>query len=167
MKFATIPCCCGGTECFVCQSGTTPAAWQVTPSGVLGGFNPLCCNDCDAWNQPFTIPWQQTGAFDGAPACYWLQYLQTCQDSALDYIRVILWKPTGLNARLTVEAFGAKSPVCALAPQPLFKETHIFGAESIDCGEVDLTFPYTRPDVSGDTAVCDWKSANVHVLALP
>lgn len=167
MKFATVPCCCDQAECFVCQPGTAPPAWQVTPSGVLAGFNGACCADCTAWNQPFTIPFQMTGSFDGAPACYWLQMLQTCQDSPLDYLRVILWQPPGQQARMTVEAFGAVSPTCAFAPQPLFQETLLLGTDPIDCAAFEHTFSYTRAPVAGDTAVCDWKSATVHVIALP
>lgn len=168
MKFATIPCCCGGVECYVCHTGTAPPAFQVTPSGVTSGFSPACCNDCGAFNQPFSLPFQGTGPFDGAQACYWLLNVGACNPAGADYLRVVLVQSygPGHTAWLIVQAFGA-TPACPFAPQPLFDERHDFGLASIDCSEIDLTFTYTRPPILGDTAVCNWKSASVRVLALP
>lgn len=167
MAFPFSPTCCcqPSVECGGCLAGTAPAQFQVSISGASGGFNANCCTDCDGLNNTFSLDYAGPGVFDGLPACYWLLYVDACAVEVTDYIRVVLYSPLGSsNLRLRVQVYAA-STACPLAPQPLFDEWRELEGP-VDCGEIDESFVYTRPTVSGDTAVCDLKSATVTVSSL-
>lgn len=166
MEHATIACCCDPPlECAACEDGTSPPNFQVGIEGVTGGFSPTCCISPGALNDIFTLDFLGNGVFDGLPACYWILNLAACAAGATDYIRVVLYRLIAAPyPTLRVQVYAA-SAACPVAPQPLFNEARELTNQ--DCSEIDEEFAYTRPPISGDTAVADFKSATVHVLALP
>lgn len=184
MDFATLDCCCGGVECFVCHSGTAPPAFQVTPSGVLAGTNPICCSgSCGSLNDmPITVPFAFAGSFNPSSAvgglgtggddigagaysaCYYQVPIEQCEST--DLLRLALYGAADEPARLAVQFFTGAA-ICA-AVGPPFAEARQLALSNgkVDCSQIDKTLTYTRSAFAGDTFICNFKSATVHVLAL-